>query len=81
MQTKLVQIGNSRGVRIPKKILDQCRIEGLLDLNVQGDKIILKPLKKIPRQGWNLAANKMHEDGDDQLLIPDVLDDDVEFEW
>lgn len=37
MQTKLVQIGNSRGVRIPKRILDQCQIEGRLDLNVQGD--------------------------------------------
>ena len=81
MQIKLVQIGNSKGIRIPKKILNQCRIENQLDLQVQADKIILKPLKSGPREGWDLAAKRMHAEGDDQLLIPDVLEDDAELDW
>ena len=81
MNIKVIQIGNSRGVRIPKEVLNQCQIEDKVYLSVQGDNIIIKPIKKVPREGWDLAAKKMHERGDDQLLIPDVLDDDMEIEW
>lgn len=56
-------------------------MENRIDLIVQDDTIILKPLKSKPRERWDLAAKEMHERGDDQLLIPDVLDDDAELEW
>jgi len=81
METKLVQIGNSKGIRIPQKILNRCRIEDRIELSVQDNAIILKPLNKAPREGWDLAAKKMQDRGDDQLLIPDVLDDDTELDW
>ncbi len=81
METKLVQIGNSKGIRIPQKILNQCHMEDRIALTVQDDTIILKPLKSKPREGWDLAAKKMHALADDQLLIPDVLDDDTELDW
>ncbi|MFC1591055.1 AbrB/MazE/SpoVT family DNA-binding domain-containing protein [Thermodesulfobacteriota bacterium] len=81
MDTKLVQIGNSKGIRIPQKILNHCHMEDRITLSVQDDAIILKPLKSKPREGWDLAAKEMHAFGDDQLLIPDVLGDDTELDW
>jgi len=81
MQVSVVKIGNSRGIRIPKKILDQCQVDNALDLSVQDNIIILKPMHKKPRAGWAEAARLCHEQGDDQLLIPDVLDDDQDWEW
>ncbi len=81
METKLVQIGNSKGIRIPQKILGQCHFEDSVDLSVKNGALILKPIKKTPREGWALHAEKMHEAGDDRLLIPDVLCDDLELNW
>lgn len=81
METKLVQIGNSKGIRIPQKILNQCHIEDRIELSVQQNSIILKPLNNGPREGWDLAAKKMHAENDDYLLIPDMLDDDPELNW
>jgi len=81
MNIKLVQIGNSKGVRIPKKILDRCQVEGSLDLSVENESIILRPVKKVSREGWDVAAKEMHGAGDDQLLIPDVFEDDTELDW
>ncbi len=81
METKLVQIGNSKGIRIPQKILNRCHIEDRIELSVQENSIILKPLNRGPREGWDLAAKEMHELGDDQFLTPDVFDDDPELNW
>ena len=81
METKVVQIGNSKGIRIPQKILGQCHIEDSVDLTVKNGALILKPIKKAPREGWALQAEKMHAAGDDRLLIPAVLCDDLELNW
>jgi len=81
MNIKIVRIGNSRGIRIPKEILDRCQVEEAVDLRVEKNKIVLEPLRKKPRERWEAAARQMHEVGDDALLMPDVFDDDVEVEW
>ncbi len=81
MHASIVRIGNSKGIRIPKRILEQCRIEDEVDLVVKGRRIVLTPVMKKPREGWAEAAARMHASGDDGLLIPDVLDDDVHEEW
>jgi antitoxin MazE len=47
---------------------------------IRKDQIILKPVKQ-PRQGWSEAFKRMHEEGDDQLLIPDVFEDEEFEEW
>ena len=52
MQLDVVQIGNSKGIRIPKAILKQCQIEDQVDLEVEDGKIILEARKKTPRKGW-----------------------------
>jgi antitoxin MazE len=81
MKLKVVPIGNSRGVRIPKPVLEQCKINEAVELQIEGGRIVLSPAQARPRQGWAVAAERMHEVGDDALLIPDVFVDDIEVEW
>ncbi len=57
MKVHLVQIGNSRGVRIPKPILEQCGFENDADLEVKRGSIILSPISS-PRQGWREAIEE-----------------------
>ncbi len=52
MKTSLIQIGNSRGVRIPKAIIESCNLEGELELIVEGESIILKPARN-PSIRWD----------------------------
>lgn len=59
MKTSIVPIGNSRGIRIPKTILEQCHIEKDVVLEVEGDNIVIKPVKKEPRKNWEQAFRKM----------------------
>ena len=81
MQVNVVKIGNSKGIRIPKKVLDQCQVNETLDLSVQDNVIVLTPVHKKPREGWAEAARLCHERGDDQLLIHDIWEDDEGWEW
>jgi antitoxin MazE len=81
MKAQLVPIGNSRGIRIPKAILQQCEIADEVELAVEGRQIILSPTREQPRKGWREAAARMAATGDDELLIPDVFEDDVHVEW
>ena len=81
MKARLVPIGNSRGIRIPKTILEQCEMSDEVELAVDGRHIILSPTRQQPREGWREAAERMAAAGDDELLIPDVLEDDLSVEW
>jgi len=78
----VVQIGNSKGIRIPKAILKQCQIEDQVDLEVEDGKIILKARKKTPRKGWEKAFKAMAPNQDDALLIDDNIDVEMDdWEW
>jgi antitoxin MazE len=68
MKLSIVQIGNSKGFRIPKIILEQCHMTKEVDLIVNHNCIILKPVADRPRKNWKQAFKKMHE------LRADVLD-------
>jgi len=74
MITKVVKIGNSRGIRIPKSIIDQSGIKNEVELEVKDDKIIIKSLSEI-RKNWNLAFQKMSKSNDDLLLDENTLTD------
>jgi antitoxin MazE len=83
MRTSVVRVGNSRGIRIPKPLLEQCAIGEEVDLSVDGRKIILKAIpgrKKRPRAGWAEALREMHAAGDDRLLLPDAIDAEMD-DW
>jgi len=54
MQTPVISIGNSKGLRIPKAILKQCGIQDMVDLRVTDKGLIISPVKK-PRAGWEEA--------------------------
>ena len=81
MKTRLVPIGNSRGIRIPKAVLQQCEMSDAVELAVKGRQIIVTPVREQPREGWREAAARMSAADDDELLIPDVFEDDVNVEW
>lgn len=72
MITKVVKIGNSRGIRIPKSFIDQSGIKNEVELEVKDDRIIIKSLSEI-RKNWDLAFQKMSENNDDVLLDQDLL--------
>lgn len=67
MRLKLVSIGNSKGLRIPKTLLDQCGLNGEVQLDVRGGALVIRPLRSA-RQGWEEAFAKMRGRGDDRLL-------------
>ncbi|GGK76322.1 AbrB/MazE/SpoVT family DNA-binding domain-containing protein [Rufibacter glacialis] len=80
MEVSIIQIGNSKGLRLPKSILDRYNIKDKVELIFEEGQIILKPVEQ-PRKGWDKAFKKMHEKGDDQLLLNDVFDDENFEEW
>jgi antitoxin MazE len=74
VRRRIVPIGNSRGIRIPKAILEQCRIEDEVELQTEGDRIIISPVKSLARQGWDQAFKKMRERDEDRLLVDERVD-------
>ena len=85
IQTKIIQIGNSKGIRLPKHILEQLNIRDKIELIVDSDaqQIHIKPINSV-REGWEEAFQKFHESGDDDLIIDDNLDltfDLENWEW
>lgn len=80
MEISVINIGNSRGIRIPKTILERYSISDKIELIFEKGYIILKP-KVEPRSGWEKAFKQMRENEDDQLLIDDVFEDENFEEW
>jgi antitoxin MazE len=84
MKTRIVRIGNSQGVRIPKPLLDQTGLQGEVEIKAHENSLIISATRK-PREGWEEAFRTMAERGDDRLLDPDVPSltswDDTEWEW
>ncbi|MHB0875186.1 MAG: AbrB/MazE/SpoVT family DNA-binding domain-containing protein, partial [Anaerolineae bacterium] len=67
IRTHIVRIGNSRGVRIPKPLLDQLGLEDEIELLPGADGLLLRPVKH-PRAGWDEQFARMAAEGDDELL-------------
>jgi antitoxin MazE len=70
MRARIVRIGNSQGVRIPKPILEQIGAGEDVELEVEDSQIIIRPSSNR-REGWDQAFKSMAETGDDSLLIGD----------
>ena len=73
MEISIINIGNSKGIRLPKTILEKYSISDKIELILAEGYIILKP-KTEPRKGWDKSFKKMHERGDDKLLIDDFFE-------
>ncbi|MCP4338072.1 MAG: AbrB/MazE/SpoVT family DNA-binding domain-containing protein [Desulfobulbaceae bacterium] len=81
MKALIVKIGNSHGIRIPKPLLDQCGLEGEVELEVQNNSLLIKARKQT-RKNWESAFKKMSKNNDDQLIetIPSDWEN-GEWEW
>lgn len=82
LKTKIVKIGNSQGIRIPKPILEQIGVSNELEMEVKEGEIVLR-LPKSSREGWAERFQEMAVKGDDKLLDDEsfVLTDWEETEW
>jgi len=82
LKTQIIQIGNSRGVRIPKVWLDQLDLGPEVEMVVQADQIVIRPARRA-RQGWWQQFRALTREGEDRLLdeaTPTRWDED-EWEW
>lgn len=67
LKTRIVRIGNSQGVRIPKLFLEQTQLHDDVELELQSDQIVIRSARRV-RAGWDEAFQAMATQGDDQLL-------------
>ena len=83
MKVQLVRIGNSRGIRIPKPVIEQCGFGETAELSVETGRLIITPERK-PRQGWAEAFRVAGAAAADELLLeglpPNAFDQD-EWTW
>ncbi len=84
MKVKITRIGNSKGIRIPKPILEQLRIEKEVELETDGDSLIIRSTREL-RKGWDAAFKKMAQRRDDKLILGDDPHsskwDENEWQW
>ena len=82
MKTRLVRIGNSRGVRLPKAIIVEAGLTDEVELSVQDGAILISRSTPL-RRGWAEAARQMRQRDEDRLLDNPVSAsfDDKEWEW
>lgn len=82
VKTQIISIGNSRGVRIPKVLLDQADLGTEVEILVRAEGLIIRSAER-PRAGWEEKFRAMAEQGDDRLLDEEVGTawDETEWEW
>ena len=84
MKTRIIKIGNSQGVRIPKLMLERSNLSEEVEIEAQDQQIIIRSTKQ-PRQDWADAFRIMAERGDDELLDKHLLAqtqwDEDEWQW
>jgi antitoxin MazE len=85
MKSQLIKIGNSRGVRLPKAVIEQVGLNGEIELEVRADEVAIRPAKRKPREGWAESFKAMAAAGDDALIdgpLPSLTKfDQEEWEW
>jgi antitoxin MazE len=84
MKTRIVRIGNSQGIRIPKLYLQQTGLGEEVELEVQSREIVIRSAQR-PREGWAEAFRVMAQRGDDQLHDDKSINqsswDEAEWQW
>jgi antitoxin MazE len=82
IRTRLIRIGNSQGIRIPKILLEQSGIGAEVEIEVHGDRLTIRTAPQL-RKGWDAAFAEMAIQNDDVLLDEVITTDweDNEWEW
>jgi antitoxin MazE len=81
MKARLVRIGNSRGIRLPKAIIDQVGLDDEVELRVEDERLVIEPATS-PRAGWAKAIQTMGAEPANQLgpTTPTHFDE-TEWQW
>ena len=81
-KTRIVRIGNSRGIRIPKTLLQEAELPDEVELHAEPGRLIVEPMSHA-RKGWATAAQRMRARSDDRLLDEPTATrfDSKEWEW
>lgn len=82
MKAKLVRIGNSRGVRLPKPVIEEAQLTDEVEVSVRDGAVLIRSAAHA-RAGWAEAAQAMQAAGTDRLLDPEVATrfDEAEWQW
>jgi len=85
MKTKLIRIGNSQGVRIPKPLIEESGITEEIEMILRDNEIVLRSVESI-RKDWALSFKKMAQQDDDALLDQEEIErssdwDETEWTW
>jgi antitoxin MazE len=68
MKAELIRIGNSRGVRIPKPLIEQCGFGDKVEIRIERDRLIISPERR-PRQNWSEAFRSSGSSSKDELML------------
>ena len=81
LRARIVSIGNSRGIRIPKPLLEQAGLADEVELRAEEGRIVISAIRRS-REGWAAAAAQLHARGEDALVETRApAFDDEEWEW
>jgi antitoxin MazE len=82
MKTRLIQIGNSRGIRLPKMLIDELGLDDEVELVVRDEELVIRSADTA-RTGWAIAAAALAKDAPGGLIdspTPTRFDDE-EWAW
>lgn len=68
MKADLIRIGNSRGIRLPKTLIEQCRLGDAVDLRVENECVVISPQRKT-RAGWEEQFRAAGASESNELLL------------
>ena len=81
MKTKVRKIGNSYGILLSKRILEQAKVKDEVSLSIENNKIIIEPAKHNPREGWEEMMIKVGSLKDREIFLENVNNKFDEKEW
>ena len=74
MEIPIIPIGNSKGIRFSKTLIEKYNFKDAVELILNDEYLIIKPVIH-PRKNWDLAFQQMHANGEDRLLIDNIFED------
>ena len=79
MEIPIIRIGNSKGILLSKTLLERYKLGEKVEIIMRHNHLEIRPIE-APREGWEDKFRQMHDEGDDRLIIDDVLEDEDMFE-
>ncbi len=82
MKTAILKMGNSQGVLIPKPVLAQLGLTDEALMTIEDGALVLRPVRRPPREGWAQASKALAEAGDDAEVWPEFTHtEDEQLKW